>query len=158
MKKRTLDYKEGDIVYLYTSKKSCKAVYLGKSKSGSDCYLPIEKQKYYLPWKKERCNEEGVPIGSIPFVEKQKLFVVKNDMKTEEEQELIQLAKENNAMLKEIVEHVRNLNGEEYKAKHLLQEFINNVVADLFADMLLQPKGRGHVTKEDITSFINQMK
>lgn len=60
--------------------------------------------------------------------------------------------------MQRIVEHVDNINAEDYKTKHLLQEFINNVVADLFADALLQPKGRGHVTSDDIMRFINEMK
>lgn len=47
---------------------------------------------------------------------------------------------------------------DDYLAKHLLQEFINNVVADLFADMLLQPKGRGHINSEEIKDIINQLK
>lgn len=41
---------------------------------------------------------------------------------------------------------------------HMMKEFVNNVVADLFADMLLQPKGRGHVSREDIMNFINEIK
>lgn len=76
----------------------------------------------------------------------------------EQIEELLRLTKENNALLQRIVEHVDNINAEDYKTKHLLQEFINNVVADLFADALLQPKGRGHVTSDDIMRFINEMK
>jgi len=79
-------------------------------------------------------------------------------MSDEQIEELLRLTKENNALLQRIVEHVDNINAEDYKAKHLLQEFINNVVADLFADALLQPKGRGHVTSDDIMRFINEMK
>lgn len=79
-------------------------------------------------------------------------------MNDEKIEELLRLTKENNALLQRIVEHVDNINAEDYKTKHLLQEFINNVVADLFADALLQPKGRGHVTKEDIMQYINEMK
>lgn len=72
--------------------------------------------------------------------------------------ELLKITKENNEMLKKIVSHIENINEDEYKTKHLLQEFINNVVADLFADALLQPKGRGHVSSDDIMKFINKMK
>lgn len=79
-------------------------------------------------------------------------------MNDEKIEELLRLTKENNALLKRIVEHVDNINAEDYKTKHLLQEFINNVVADLFADALLQPKGRGHVTSDDIMRYINEMK
>lgn len=79
-------------------------------------------------------------------------------MNDEKIEELLRLTKENNALLQRIVEHVDNINAEDYKTKHLLQEFINNVVADLFADALLQPKGRGHVTSDDIMKFINEMK
>lgn len=79
-------------------------------------------------------------------------------MTDEQIEELLRLTKENNALLQRIVEHVDNINAEDYKTKHLLQEFINNVVADLFADALLQPKGRGHVTSDDIMKFINEMK
>lgn len=79
-------------------------------------------------------------------------------MSSEQIEELLRLTKENNALLKRIVEHVDNINAEDYKTKHLLQEFINNVVADLFADALLQPKGRGHVTSDDIMRYINEMK
>lgn len=79
-------------------------------------------------------------------------------MNDEKIEELLRLTKENNALLKRIVEHVDNINAEDYKTKHLLQEFINNVVAVLFADALLQPKGRGHVTSDDIMRYINEMK
>lgn len=79
-------------------------------------------------------------------------------MSDEQIEELLRLSRENNALLQRIVEHVDNINAEDYKTKHLLQEFINNVVADLFADALLQPKGRGHVTSDDIMKFINEMK
>lgn len=79
-------------------------------------------------------------------------------MNDEKIEELLRLTKENNALLQRIVEHVDNINAEDYKTKHLLQEFINNVVADLFADALLQPKGRGHVTSDDIMRYINEMK
>lgn len=48
--------------------------------------------------------------------------------------------------------------NQECVTKRTLHDFINNVVADLFADMLLQPKGRGHVSREDIMQFINEMK
>lgn len=72
--------------------------------------------------------------------------------------ELLKITKENNEMLKKIVSHIEDINGDEYKTKHLLQEFINNVVADLFADMLLQPKGRGHINSEEIKDIINQLK
>lgn len=79
-------------------------------------------------------------------------------MSDEQIEELLRLSRENNALLQRIVEHVDNINAEDYKTKHLLQEFINNVVADLFADALLQPKGRGHVTSDDIMRYINEMK
>lgn len=79
-------------------------------------------------------------------------------MSDEQIEELLRLTKENNALLQRIVEHVDNINAEDYKTKHLLQEFINNVVADLFADALLQPKGRGHVSSDDIMRYINEMK
>lgn len=71
---------------------------------------------------------------------------------------LLRVTKENNVMLHQIVEHIERINSSEYLDKHLLQEFINNVVADLFADMLLQPKGRGHVSQEEIRNIINQFK
>lgn len=79
-------------------------------------------------------------------------------MNDEKIEELLRLTKENNALLQRIVEHVDNINAEDYKTKHLLQEFINNVVADLFADALLQPKGRGHINSEEIKDIINQLK
>lgn len=65
---------------------------------------------------------------------------------------------ENNEMLKEILAYIRKVDDDEYVTKKQLQDFINNVVADLFADMLLQPKGRGHVDKEFINDVINKMK
>ena len=79
-------------------------------------------------------------------------------MNDEKIEELLRLTKENNALLQRIVEHVDNINAEDYKTKHLLQEFINNVVADLFADALLQPKGRGYINSEEIKDIINQLK
>lgn len=72
--------------------------------------------------------------------------------------ELLRLTKENNEMLAKIISHIEKINDDDYLAKHLLQEFINNVVADLFADMLLQPKGRGHINSEEIKDIINQLK
>lgn len=79
-------------------------------------------------------------------------------MNDEKIEELLRLTKENNALLQRIVEHIDNINAEDYKTKHLLQEFINNVVADLFADALLQPKGRGYINSEEIKDIINQLK
>lgn len=72
--------------------------------------------------------------------------------------DLLRLTKENNEMLAKIISHIEKINDDDYLAKHLLQEFINNVVADLFADMLLQPKGRGHINSEEIKDIINQLK
>lgn len=72
--------------------------------------------------------------------------------------ELLRLTRENNEMLAKITSYIENITDDDYLAKHLLQEFINNVVADLFADMLLQPKGRGHINSEEIKDIINQLK
>jgi hypothetical protein len=79
-------------------------------------------------------------------------------MSDEQINELLGLTKENNEMLAKIISHIEKINDDDYLAKHLLQEFINNVVADLFADMLLQPKGRGHINSEEIKDIINQLK
>lgn len=76
----------------------------------------------------------------------------------EDIQELLRLTKENNVMLKEVILHIEKINSAEYMDSHMMKEFVNNVVADLFADMLLQPKGRGHVSREDIMNFINETK
>lgn len=72
--------------------------------------------------------------------------------------ELLRLTRENNEMLAKINSYIEKITDDDYLAKHLLQEFINNVVADLFADMLLQPKGRGHINSEEIKDIINQLK
>lgn len=72
--------------------------------------------------------------------------------------ELEQKVEENNRMLKEILEYIRKVDDDEYVTKKQLHDFINNVIADLFADMLLQPKGRGHIDKEFINDVINKMK
>lgn len=79
-------------------------------------------------------------------------------MSSEQIEELLRLTKENNEMLAKITSYIENITDDDYLAKHLLQEFINNVVADLFADMLLQPKGRGHINSEEIKDIINQLK
>lgn len=79
-------------------------------------------------------------------------------MNDEQINELLRLTKENNEMLAKITSYIENITDDDYLAKHLLQEFINNVVADLFADMLLQPKGRGHINSEEIKDIINQLK
>ena len=79
-------------------------------------------------------------------------------MSDEQINELLRLTKENNEMLTKIISHIEKINDDDYLAKHLLQEFINNVVADLFADMLLQPKGRGHINSEEVKDIINQLK
>lgn len=72
--------------------------------------------------------------------------------------DLLRLTRENNEMLAKITSYIEKITDDDYLAKHLLQEFINNVVADLFADMLLQPKGRGHINSEEIKDIINQLK
>lgn len=79
-------------------------------------------------------------------------------MSDEQINELLRLTRENNEMLAKITSYIENITDDDYLAKHLLQEFINNVVADLFADMLLQPKGRGHINSEEIKDIINQLK
>mgnify|MGYP000378211708 CR=1 FL=1 len=79
-------------------------------------------------------------------------------MSSEQIEELLRLTKENNEMLAKIISHIEKITDDDYLAKNLLQEFINNVVADLFADMLLQPKGRGHINSEEIKDIINQLK
>lgn len=72
--------------------------------------------------------------------------------------EIEQKVEENNQILKEILEYIRKVDDDEYVTKKQLHDFINNVVADLYADMLLQPKGRGHIDKEFINDVINKMK
>lgn len=79
-------------------------------------------------------------------------------MNDEQINELLRLTRENNEMLVKITSYIEKITDDDYLAKHLLQEFINNVVADLFADMLLQPKGRGHINSEEIKDIINQLK
>jgi hypothetical protein len=79
-------------------------------------------------------------------------------MSDEQINELLRLTKENNEMLAKIMSHIEKITDDDYLAKHLLQEFINDVVSDLFADMLLQPKGRGHINSEEIKDIINQLK
>lgn len=79
-------------------------------------------------------------------------------MSSEQIEELLRLTKENNEMLAKITSYIEKITDDDYLAKHLLQEFINNVVADLFADMLLQPKGRGYINSEEIKDIINQLK
>lgn len=72
---------------------------------------------------------------------------------------LLELTKENNAMLKRLVDRLDEVTSDEYVTKQQMRDFINNVIADLFADMMLQPKGRGHnLSKQDIVDIINQMK
>lgn len=71
---------------------------------------------------------------------------------------LVQTTYENNKMLKEITAYIRKEDDEANVMKKQVHDFINNVVADLFADMLLQPKGRGHIDKEFINDVINKMK
>lgn len=39
-----------------------------------------------------------------------------------------------------------------------MKDLIIMIVADLFADMLLQPKGRGYINSEEIKDIINQLK
>lgn len=79
-------------------------------------------------------------------------------MNDEQINELLRLTRENNEMLAKITSYIENITDDDYLAKHLLQEFINNVIANLFADMLLQPKGRGHINSEEIKDIINQLK
>lgn len=72
---------------------------------------------------------------------------------------LLELTEENNKMLIRIVDRIDEMSSEDYITKQQMRDFMNNVIADLFADMLLQPKGRGHnLSKQDIMDIINQMK
>lgn len=83
---------------------------------------------------------------------------VEGEMDESKIDDLLRLTRENNEMLAKITSYIEKITDDDYLAKHLLQEFINNVVADLFADMLLQPKGRGHINSEEIKDIINQLK
>lgn len=71
---------------------------------------------------------------------------------------LVQTTYENNAMLEEILEYIHKVDNDEYINKEQVHEFVSNVVANLLTEMLLQPKGRGHVDKEYINDIINRMK
>lgn len=71
---------------------------------------------------------------------------------------LVQTTYENNAMLKEILEYIHKVDNDEYINKEQVHEFVSNVVANLLTELLLQPKGSGHVDKEYINDIINRMK
>lgn len=71
---------------------------------------------------------------------------------------LMRTTYENNQMLKEILEYIRKVDDDEHMNKEQVREFVSNVVANLLTDMLLQPKGRGHIDKEFINDVINRMK
>jgi hypothetical protein len=98
---------------------------------------------------------------SVPFVVRHLAghWSILTDGRMEEKiDRILALLEENNEILKEIKSKIEMSESEECVTKRTLHDFINNVVADLFADMLLQPKGRGHVSREDIMQFINEMK
>lgn len=69
-----------------------------------------------------------------------------------------QKVEENNRMLKEITAYIREVDDDEYINKEQVHEFVSNVVANLLTELLLQPKGRGHIDKEFINDVINRMK
>lgn len=51
-------------------------------------------------------------------------------------EELIRLTQENNAMLKEILEYVRKVQGKDYLSNDYAREIAFNVIGDIIADNL----------------------
>lgn len=51
-------------------------------------------------------------------------------------EDLYRLVQENNAMLKEIVEYVRNVQGKDYLSNDYSREIAFNVIGDIIADNL----------------------
>lgn len=54
------------------------------------------------------------------------------------------LIKENNGMLKEILDYVRKVDSREYRDKMLMQEFLCNVSADVLVEMM-EPEQRREI-------------
>lgn len=75
------------------------------------------------------------------------------------EQDVYQLAKENNAMLIRLVDRLDEVTSEEYVTKEQVRAFISDVIGNLFAYWMLNPNGsEPRVSKQDIMDIINQMK
>ena len=96
-----------------------------------------------------------IAIKHNEYVYGRQLYTVTGDLSIQEVEHYIEVEEECDNV---IITGIFEMSEDDYLAKHLLQEFINNVVADLFADMLLQPKGRGHINSEEIKDIINQLK
>lgn len=74
-------------------------------------------------------------------------------------QDIYQLAKENNAMLIRLVDRLDEVTSEEYVTKEQVRAFISDVIGNLFAYWMLNPNGsEPRVSKQDIMDIINQMK
>lgn len=72
---------------------------------------------------------------------------------------VLALLEENNLMLKRLVDKLDTVESEDYQTKRTLDEFVNNVVSNWFADKVLDMKGGGsNYTQSDIMEVINQIR
>lgn len=72
---------------------------------------------------------------------------------------ILALLEENNLMLKRLVDKLDTVESEDYQTKRTLDEFVNNVVSNWFADKVLDMKGGGrNYTQSDIMEVINQIR
>ena len=72
---------------------------------------------------------------------------------------ILALLEENNLMLKRLVDKLDTVESEDYQTKRTLDEFVNNVVSNWFADKVLDMKDGGrNYTQSDIMEVINQIR
>lgn len=64
-------------------------------------------------------------------------------MSETEMQELLKLTRENNEMLREVVEYIRKVDSTEYRDAADMKEFCFNVAADIFVELMEEKKKQG---------------
>lgn len=74
----------------------------------------------------------------------------------EDIQELLRLARENNDLLKKIVNFIEEYNSDEAKGNRLVLEFITNVTADWWAEWM-RNGATNDITKADIDDLTNRI-
>lgn len=76
-------------------------------------------------------------------------------MTVEEERELLILTRENNLMLKEILDHVRECQSQESRSSEDMRQFCINVAADIFVEAM-EDSGKDNLKKTFTNNGINQ--
>lgn len=83
---------------------------------------------------------------SVPFVVRHLAGhwnILPDGRKEDKIDRVLALLEENNLMLKRLVDKLDTVESEDYQTKRTLDEFVNNVVSNWFADKVLDMKGGG---------------